>query len=318
MGSPSLKKESPGKREVFFWIFLAALALSSFLHLLFLQRAERWVMSGFSAASYDTIVPRTFRMKRVEIDPKTLDETKIAEKKITTPIPVSIENDRPIPELPETKAIPHNLLSQPELPSEEKLDVRTEAKMEKNILPEINLSGHEEASAAALDIPLHSSPITLSEPKGPATTEGSLGGIATRVSGKYSTLDELLSGQGSISSATAPILMPTDLLFEYDSDILKTAATQSLAKLGTLIKKNQQAAFRIEGHTDSFGSEEYNQGLSLRRAEAVKLWLHTTMGIDPTRITTAGLGKSHLLVPATGTVEQQQLNRRVEIVIKNH
>jgi outer membrane protein OmpA-like peptidoglycan-associated protein len=40
-----------------------------------------------------------------------------------------------------------------------------------------------------------------------------------------------------------------------------------------------------------------------------------TMGIDPARIDPAGLGKSRLLVPGTGSIEQQQLNRRVEIVI---
>ena len=109
--------------------------------------------------------------------------------------------------------------------------------------------------------------------------------------------------------------MPTDLLFEYDSDALKPAATATLTKLGSLIKKNAKASFRIEGHTDSFGTDDYNNGLSLRRAEAVKSWLGFNMGIDASRISTIGLGKSRLLVPATGSVEQQQLNRRVEIVI---
>ena len=109
--------------------------------------------------------------------------------------------------------------------------------------------------------------------------------------------------------------MPTDLLFEYDSADLKTDATRSLEKLGTLIRNNTQALFRIEGHTDSFGSEDYNKALSLRRAEAVKTWLQQNMGIDAGRISTAGFGKSRLLVPSSGTVEQQQLNRRVEIVI---
>jgi OmpA-OmpF porin, OOP family len=109
--------------------------------------------------------------------------------------------------------------------------------------------------------------------------------------------------------------MPTDLLFEYDSDTLRPEAAQTLEKLGSLIKKNEQADFKIEGHTDSFGTEDYNNALSLRRAEAVKRWLQETMKITGNRIATVGLGKSHLLVPATGTVQQQQLNRRVEIVI---
>jgi outer membrane protein OmpA-like peptidoglycan-associated protein len=109
--------------------------------------------------------------------------------------------------------------------------------------------------------------------------------------------------------------MPTDLLFEYDSSTLKPEAAASLAKLGTLIARNSGSTFRIEGHTDSFGSDDYNNALSLRRAEEVRGWLQTTAGISPGRITTAGLGKTRLLVPATGSVLEQQLNRRVEIVI---
>jgi hypothetical protein len=112
--------------------------------------------------------------------------------------------------------------------------------------------------------------------------------------------------------------MPTDLLFEYDSDTLRKEASQALLKLGALIKRNAQAVFRIEGHTDSFGSESYNDQLSLRRAEAVKTWLLQNAGLDTHQITTAGLGKRHLLAPATGSVVEQQLNRRVEIVITTH
>ena len=86
-------------------------------------------------------------------------------------------------------------------------------------------------------------------------------------------------------------------------------------KLGNLIEKNRTAVFRIEGHTDSFGGDDYNTMLSLRRAEAVKEWLVHSKNIAPERISTVGLGKTRLLVPGNGTVEQQKLNRRVEILI---
>ena len=132
---------------------------------------------------------------------------------------------------------------------------------------------------------------------------------------RFSSLDELLATKGLVKQNTAPILMPTDLLFEYDSDVLKPQAAATLEKLASLIKKNKEASFQIEGHTDSFGGDEYNIQLSLRRAEAVKTWLKSIMGLDAGHISTLGLGKSRLLVPSTGTVEQQQINRRVEIVI---
>ncbi|PWU06611.1 MAG: hypothetical protein C5B47_07290 [Verrucomicrobia bacterium] len=131
----------------------------------------------------------------------------------------------------------------------------------------------------------------------------------------FSNLDDLLSQTGPLRSDTAPILMPTDLLFDYDNAELRSRAVDSLRKLGTLIQRNPQATFNIEGHTDSFGSDQYNTDLSLRRAEAVKAWLVQVMGISPGRIETRGYGKTRLLAPASGTIEQQQINRRVEIII---
>lgn len=133
----------------------------------------------------------------------------------------------------------------------------------------------------------------------------------------FSDLDSLLSNKGPLTNKTAPILLPTDLLFDYDSATLRPAAVGSLQKLADLIQRNPNSNFLIEGHTDSFGSPQYNARLSTARAESVKAWLASDAGIDPARITTQGLGMSRLLVPG-GTVEQQQLNRRVEIVIKNN
>ena len=82
------------------------------------------------------------------------------------------------------------------------------------------------------------------------------------------------------------------------------------------MKRNPEAKFIIEGHTDSFGSDQYNQNLSEQRAESVKQWLIDNASIQPTRIETHGYGKSRLLVPATGNITEQQINRRVEIRIQ--
>ncbi|MEI6493515.1 MAG: OmpA family protein, partial [Verrucomicrobiota bacterium] len=120
---------------------------------------------------------------------------------------------------------------------------------------------------------------------------------------------------GPLTPETAPILMPTDLLFDYDSPDLRIEALASLRKLALLIQRNPGARFVIEGHTDSFGSEEYNLELSRKRAESVKAWLTESMGLKADSIQTVGYGKSRLLTPADGTVEQQQINRRVEIAI---
>ena len=133
----------------------------------------------------------------------------------------------------------------------------------------------------------------------------------------FSNLESLLSAQGPLSSKTAPILLPTDLLFDYDSPVLRSGAVGSLEKLAELIQRNPSSDFIIEGHTDNFGKPDYNQQLSLARAGSVKDWLVQAAGIDPARIQTRGMGMTRLLVQG-GTVEAQQLNRRVEIIIRNH
>lgn len=137
-----------------------------------------------------------------------------------------------------------------------------------------------------------------------------------RVKG-FSNLDDLLGqGGGKLGGNTAPILMPTDLLFEYGSADLAEGARLSLMKLGFLIQKNPDSLFIVEGHTDSFGSGEYNLRLSEARALAVVNWLRTSLKLGTDRIQAIGMGKTKHLVPASGTVEQQALNRRVEIKVR--
>ncbi len=73
---------------------------------------------------------------------------------------------------------------------------------------------------------------------------------------------------------------------------------------------------QILGHTDATGTPEYNQRLSQRRAEAVKDWLVKRYGMNASRLETVGKGSSELLVPATGSVDDQAPNRRVEVIFK--
>ncbi len=132
----------------------------------------------------------------------------------------------------------------------------------------------------------------------------------------FSSLDDLLSGGGQVGGSTDPILMPTDLLFEFGSDQLAEAARLSLMKLGFLIQKNPNSLFIIEGHTDSIGEIENNMALSLRRANAVVVWLQTSLRLGGDRIRATGLGESKPLADPTGPKEAQGLNRRVEIKVR--
>jgi len=131
------------------------------------------------------------------------------------------------------------------------------------------------------------------------------------------SLDDALAQTGPLR-AGEKAGMPGGALFEYDSYDLRPEALEQLRKLAMLIERNPKATFSIEGHTDSFGSPEYNQKLSEQRAESVKDWLVQQMSIAPDRIQTRGYGNSRPLVPSDKSKEQQAPNRRVEIVVKTN
>ena len=140
----------------------------------------------------------------------------------------------------------------------------------------------------------------------------------------FSDLDQLLAQKGPLGTGTK-LRLPDDQLFEYDSDVLQSSAASQLQKLATLIQRNPKSTFRVEGYTDSFGTFEYNLDLSQRRADSVKQYLVSVMGISPDQIQTRGYGQSKFLVqpnpnvgPGPDTdaeIRRQQPNRRVVIVV---
>lgn len=101
--------------------------------------------------------------------------------------------------------------------------------------------------------------------------------------------------------------------FEYDSYRLTPEAKLVLNNLAEAMqdKALKEDRFLIEGHTDAVGSAEYNQHLSARRAESVKNFLASSLGVDANRLKTAGRGEEGLLDkvnPGSG------VNRRVQVV----
>jgi len=130
----------------------------------------------------------------------------------------------------------------------------------------------------------------------------------------FSDLDQLLSQKGPLGSGTK-LRLPDDQLFEYDSDILQSSAISQLQKLGTLIQRNPKSTFRVEGYTDSFGTFEYNLELSQRRADSVKRYLVEIMRINPAQVETHGYGATKFRSSPNGSIEEQNANRRVEVVV---
>jgi outer membrane protein OmpA-like peptidoglycan-associated protein len=106
-----------------------------------------------------------------------------------------------------------------------------------------------------------------------------------------------------------------DVLFDTGQATLKPGATMALNRLATFLSANPQTKVLIEGHTDSRGGDDYNVGLSERRARAVATELQSR-GIPADQVQTFGRGKSYP-VASNATPEGRQQNRRVEIVFSD-
>jgi outer membrane protein OmpA-like peptidoglycan-associated protein len=111
------------------------------------------------------------------------------------------------------------------------------------------------------------------------------------------------------------VLTLGDVLFTTGKADLKLGATDNLNKLVAFLDKYPDRSIAIQGYTDSMGSEDYNQGLSERRADSVKSYL-TGQGIGSTRITASGKGRSDPVADNDSAAGRQQ-NRRVEVIISN-
>jgi outer membrane protein OmpA-like peptidoglycan-associated protein len=106
-----------------------------------------------------------------------------------------------------------------------------------------------------------------------------------------------------------------DVLFDTGKASLKAGATSNLNKLVTFLNEYSDRTVLIEGYTDSVGSEDYNQGLSERRADSVKSYL-AGQGIGSIRLTASGKGESDPVASNDSAAGRQQ-NRRVEVIISN-
>ena len=95
--------------------------------------------------------------------------------------------------------------------------------------------------------------------------------------------------------------------------LLANLCSHSTNEAAALLQKNERVVVEIAGHTDSIGSEEYNQGLSERRAESVKDYL-VGKGVKAHRLSSKGYGEMRP-VASNDTEEGRAENRRVEMVV---
>jgi OOP family OmpA-OmpF porin len=103
------------------------------------------------------------------------------------------------------------------------------------------------------------------------------------------------------------------LRFDFDSAVIKPEFLPVLDEGVSIIQKHPEKKVVIEGHTCWVGTEEYNQGLSLRRANSVKKYL-IEKGIAPDRLTAKGYGEENP-VADNSSISGRRMNRRVEFKV---
>jgi outer membrane protein OmpA-like peptidoglycan-associated protein len=109
------------------------------------------------------------------------------------------------------------------------------------------------------------------------------------------------------------VTFPDGVLFPFDSDQLHPAARENMRSFAASLVQYPNTRALVVGHTDSVGTDVYNQALSERRAVATADFL-VTHGVDRARITTSGQGKGEPIATNSTDLGRSQ-NRRVEVAI---
>jgi len=117
-----------------------------------------------------------------------------------------------------------------------------------------------------------------------------------------------------LDESTLLVHFDSDVLFTVDSAALSGDARSALGQAASVMNEYEKTAVVVQGHTDSTGSEEHNQGLSERRASSVEQEL-VGKGVDRDRIASMGFGESQP-VADNATSEGRRKNRRVDVMLR--
>ena len=126
------------------------------------------------------------------------------------------------------------------------------------------------------------------------------------------------SVDGTVSIQNIGVVLQADVLFAFNSSRLTGKAGSRIAQAVANIRKRHPRALRIQGYTDSIGTQAYNLGLSQRRAQAVLQALRTALGAAAPPMTAVGYGEADPVAANTSpdggdNPRGRALNRRVEI-----
>lgn len=147
---------------------------------------------------------------------------------------------------------------------------------------------------------------------------GGTGGGMGDMGGQWESLEQPLPDEGTgagTGTSGEKRWENVAIYFAFDRSAIGAAQRPKLETLAGFLNERPDYGLVIEGHTDSRGSDEYNRGLSERRALAVKRYL-VDLGIAGTRMETIPYGEDRPAVPGATSERQHAKNRRVEFVFR--
>ena len=320
----------PGPDRLGWWVVVSLLAAIIVHVLAFFALGHIKVALGFQEA--EILRTQAIQLDQVEVLPPQMDEV------APSPEPIEVENTANLlEEIDVLASLPddHELDFSPEVidpefaiqPQQPVADGRPEA-LDTDIAADFDLDtelpelGRTEAPlplAAEGQVIVDPGDVSADDPLLDAFTEeiirrGAEDGASKGTLDGVVTLDDLVGLPENVLVGKKTML-PSDLLFEYNSAELRESARVGLMKLALLVERNPGLYCWIEGHTDLFGGDAFNLDLSKRRAKSVKDYLATSLALPADKIITRGYGKTKPIV-GDGDVDAQSPNRRVEIKMR--
>ncbi len=178
--------------------------------------------------------------------------------------------------------------------------------------PEVAVTPEISSTSVAAEVPIETlQPEETIEPIQPSVIQP-----ITPTPQPTPTPDTRVSSEATqvIKVGTQTVSLPGDVLFDFDRAVIRPEAEGLLNEVADQLKSMSSARVIVEGHTDNIGDDDYNVGLSLRRANAVRDYLVQLIPEDDYLWSTEGYGASRP-VADNQTAEGRQKNRRVDLTI---
>jgi outer membrane protein OmpA-like peptidoglycan-associated protein len=314
------------------WV-LGALGIAFVIHLVVAWAMGWYKIPGMEVPFSHTPPTGPFMVKRIEINPdalKSQQDDPIARLPVAEPPKNPAEFNLDPNLIEKALQTPQPSLATPSVPEPNKVIAATD--LSQGLPYAESDSAKISAEIAQVEPTATSGPLTSSKlaeqlissntgPTQPGTPTGAPptgNGIAGKLPGFAELAPSFKATGPNLSDLPEPVLLrlPSDVLFDFDSATLKPEADSLLSQAVGLITKYPEADIHIDGYTDSFGKPDYNATLSQQRAEAVQAWLQERIAQETYKFHSQGHGSADYVVSAQGSIEQQQPNRRVEILIQ--